>query len=90
MSEATPTSEPKWWGNSMTIWGTIITALSNVVPAIGPLIGIDITGEMIRDLGEGLTQAVQAIGGVIGILLTIVGRMRAVQPLMRRDVKLKV
>lgn len=90
MSEATPTSEPKWWGNSMTIWGTIITALSNVLPAIGPLIGIDITGEMIRDLGEGLTQAVQAIGGVIGILLTIVGRMRAVQPLMRRDVKLKV
>jgi len=89
MSRTTQSPEPKWWGNSMTIWGAIITTLSSVLPAIGPLIGVDITGEMIRDLGQNLTQAIQAIGGVIGILLTIAGRMRAVQPLVRRDFNVK-
>lgn len=90
MSDKTETTDPKWWGNSMTIWGAMITTLSNVLPAVGPLIGIDITAEMIRDLGQNATQAIQAIGGIIGILLTIAGRMRAVQPLARRDVTIKL
>lgn len=90
MSEQSDTTDPKWWGNSMTIWGAIVTGLTNVLPVIGPLIGIDITSEMIRDLGQNLTQAIQAIGGIIGIFLTVFGRMRAIQPLTRRDFKLKV
>lgn len=89
MTNDSTSAQPKWWGNSMTIWGTIITTLANVLPAIGPLIGIDITAEMIRDIGQNATQAIQAIGGLVGILLTVFGRMRAVQPLTRRDFNIK-
>jgi uncharacterized protein (TIGR02594 family) len=79
---------PKWWGNSLTIWGTLITAASTVLPALGPLIGLDITAEMIRDIGLGMTQLVQALGGVIGTVLAIYGRARAIQPLSRRPIAL--
>ncbi len=73
--------EQKWWGESLTIWGVVITTLSTVLPTLGPIIGIDITAEMIRELGAALTQTVQAIGGLIGTLMTIYGRMRANAPL---------
>lgn len=71
------TPKTKWWGESLTIWGAIITTLSTVLPTLGPLIGLDITAEMVRDLGEALTQTVQAIGGLIGVVMTIYGRVRA-------------
>ncbi len=90
VATAPQTTEPKWWGHSMTIWGTIITALSTVLPAVGPLIGLDITADMVRELGQSLTQLIQALGGIVGIVLTILGRLRAVQPLMRRDVVVKL
>src|SRR5512134_2588709 len=32
----------KWWGQSLTIWGAVITALSTLAPALGPVIGVDI------------------------------------------------
>jgi uncharacterized protein (TIGR02594 family) len=90
-SPSLPTDiSPKWWGNSLTIWGTIITALSTVLPVVGPLIGIDITAEMVRDIGQGLTTLIQALGGVIGTVLAIYGRTRAVQPLSRRPVALRL
>lgn len=89
MTTETTSAESKWWGNSMTIWGAIVTGLTNVLPILGPLIGVDISAEMIRDLGQNATQAIQAIGGIIGILLTVVGRMRAIQPLARRDFNVK-
>ena len=89
MTTETTSADPKWWGNSMTIWGAIVTGLTNVLPILGPLIGVDISAEMIRDLGQNATQAIQAIGGIIGILLTVVGRMRAIQPLARRDFNVK-
>jgi len=90
MSQPISDSEPKWWGHSLTIWGAIITTLSTVLPAIGPLFGLDVTAELVRQLGAAIAQAVEAIGGVVGIALTIFGRIRAVQPLTRRPVSLKV
>jgi lysozyme family protein len=81
---------PKWWGASMTIWGTILTAVSTVLPAIGPLFGIDITAEMITGFGHSITALFQALGGVIGTALAIYGRVRAVQPLVRRPVALRL
>ncbi len=54
---------PKWWGESMTIWGALITALATVLPAVGPLIGLDITGEVIRQVGGQAAQAFQAMAG---------------------------
>jgi uncharacterized protein (TIGR02594 family) len=83
-----PTPAPKWWGNSMTIWGTLLTTLTTVLPAIAPLFGLDLTGEMIVGLGHSLTALFQAIGGVAGTIMAIYGRIRATQPLMRRPVSL--
>ena len=45
---------PKWWGSSMTIWGAAITALSTVLPVIGPAIGVDVTPDVVRQAGEQL------------------------------------
>ncbi|MEQ1712666.1 MAG: putative peptidoglycan-binding domain-containing protein [Hyphomicrobium sp.] len=80
---------PKWWGQSMTIWGALITALATVAPAVGPVIGVDITGEVIRQAGGQAAQAFQAVAGLVGTVLTIWGRFRAVQPLAQRDVSFK-
>lgn len=94
MSNTIPTTTPqqtnKWWGESMTIWGVLITAASTVLPTIGPLIGLDISAEMVRQLGEQVTQVAQSLGGVIGTILAVYGRVRARAPIERRLVSLKL
>lgn len=80
----------KWWGQSITIWGAMITALSTVLPAIGPAFGVDITGDLVREAGEGIVLTVQAVGGLIGTLMTIYGRMRASTGLTQRSVQMKL
>lgn len=80
----------KWWGQSITIWGAIITGLSTVLPTLGPALGIDITGDLVRELGNNVVLTVQAVGGLIGTLMTIYGRMRATTPLAQRNVQLKL
>lgn len=87
-NEAAP--QAKWWGESLTIWGVIVSAASTVLPVIGPLLGLDITGEMVRQIGEQLTQVVQALGGVIGTILAIYGRVRASQPITRLPISLRL
>ena len=77
----TTSGTTKWWGHSVTIWGTIITMLSIVVPAAAPVTGIDISGDQVRDAGEQTVEAIQAVGALVGTLLTIFGRMRASQPI---------
>jgi uncharacterized protein (TIGR02594 family) len=84
------TASPKWWGQSMTIWGAIMTALSTVLPLLGPLLGLELSADTVRDLGDSVLQVVQALGGLIGTALTIYGRLRAVAPLTRRAVSLRV
>lgn len=92
MSDGTPTpSNPdsnaitKWWGSSVTIWGVVITALSTVLPAIGPILGIDITAELVRQLGDNVVQMGQALGGLVGTVLAIYGRVRATTQIERRQ-----
>ena len=80
-----PSAQPKWWGESLTIWGTLITTLSTVLPIVGPLIGLEISADTVHQLGDGVVRVAQALGGVIGIAMTIYGRSRATQPLVRRD-----
>jgi len=77
------TNEPKWWGQSLTIWGTIITGLSTVLPIIGPFIGINLSGALIVQFGDQITHVLQALGGVIGTVMAIAGRFRAVAPLQQ-------
>ncbi len=89
-SPNSPMPSPKWWGQSVTIWGTIVTTLATVLPVVGPLVGLNISADLIHQLGDGIIHVAQAAGGVIGILMTIYGRTRAIQPLVRRDFLLKL
>ena len=77
------TAEPKWWGQSLTIWGTIITGLSTVLPIIGPFIGINLSGAFIAQFGDQVTHVLQALGGLIGMMMAVVGRFRASVPLQQ-------
>ncbi len=92
MTDTTSDTQPaaKWWGQSITIWGAVITGLSTVLPALGPAFGIDITGDLVREAGAGIVQTVQAVGGLIGTLMTIYGRVRATKPLAQRSVQVKL
>lgn len=90
MPEQTSTTTPKWWGNSLTIWGVLITALTNVLPVLGPLIGITLTPDIIREVSDGVVALIQAAGGLIGSILAIYGRVRATQPLVRRPLSIKL
>ncbi len=80
----------KWWGHSMTIWGTLLTAASTVIPTIAPLFGLDITAELVEQIGRQIVQLVQALGGLIGILLTVYGRSRASSRIERRLVTVSI
>ena len=76
-------NEPKWWGQSLTIWGTIVTTLATVLPVVGPFIGFNISGALIVQFGEQITHVLQALGGVLGVLMTVAGRFRANAPLQQ-------
>jgi hypothetical protein len=75
----------KWWGHSLTIWGALITALTTVVPAVAPLFGLNITAELIQQLGEAVVLFAQALGGLVGTSMAIYGRIRANAPVERRQ-----
>ena len=93
MTEPTSTTETpdsKWWGRSLTIWGVIITTLSTVLPVVAPVIGLDITAELVRQLGDQVVVVVQAAGGLAGTILTIWGRARATTSLERRQVTMNL
>ena len=80
----------KWWGSSMTIWGAAITALSTVLPVLGPALGLDVTPDVVRQAGEQLVSVIQALGGLMGTLMTIYGRTRASHALVRRQVQVNI
>ena len=80
----------KWWPESKTIWGTLITAVTTVLPVIGPLLGIHLPADVIKVLGDQAIIVIQAAGGLIGTILTLYGRAQAQQPLVRRDVSLRM
>jgi hypothetical protein len=79
----------KWWGQSLTIWGALITGASAVLPLFGPLVGLDITSDLVRQLGDQVVGVAQAVGGLVGTVLTIYGRTRATTRLERRGLKLQ-
>ena len=83
-------SEPKWWANSMTIWGVVVTTLSTVLPTLGPVFGLNITAELIRQLGDNVVIFGQAFGGLVGTVMAVYGRVRASGPVERRQVTLNL
>jgi uncharacterized protein (TIGR02594 family) len=80
----------KWWGQSLTIWGAFVTALSTLAPALGPVIGLDISGDLVRQAGEDVVSLVQVLATLAGTVMTIAGRARARQPLERRQVNIRL
>ena len=80
----------KWWLQSRTIWGAIITAAAAVVPVLGPMIGINVPGDVIKQAGDQTLSVVQALAGLFGTFLTIYGRVNATLPLARKDVSVKI
>lgn len=80
----------KWWAESLTIWGSIITALSTVLPLLGPIIGLDVSSGMVEEFGEQVVRLIQAVGGVAGTIMAILGRFRAQTLLKRRSLSLTV
>lgn len=77
----------KWWLQSKTVWGTLITAAATVIPVIGPLIGVEVPSEVIRQAGDQTVTAVQAVAGLVGTLLAIYGRFKAASPLFLKSGK---
>jgi lysozyme family protein len=82
----TTSTAGKWWAHSLTVWGAIITAASTVLPALGPLLGLDITSDLVQQLGQGVVDVAQAVAGLVGIVMTVYGRSRAASTLERRKV----
>jgi uncharacterized protein (TIGR02594 family) len=85
-----PTPPAKWWAHSMTIWGTLITALCTVLPLIGPAIGFDIKPELIRQLGDNFVVVAQAVAGLFGTIMALYGRVTATDRLERRSVTVQI
>lgn len=88
--QETSVAVTKWWGQSMTIWGAVVTTVATVLPSVLQALGYDISGDLIRSLGDQIGKSVQAIAGVIGVAMTILGRLRARAPLDRRDVVIRL
>jgi hypothetical protein len=56
-----------------------------------PLWGAPISCRWLRRGGESwVVQTVQAVGGLIGTLMTIYGRVRATKPLAQRSMQVKL
>jgi uncharacterized protein (TIGR02594 family) len=86
----TAVPDPKWWGNSVTIQGILITALTTVLPVLGPVFGLNITADLTRQLGDNVVLFTQAAGGLIGTIMAIYGRMRTSTPLQSRQITLRM
>ncbi|MGA7116689.1 MAG: TIGR02594 family protein, partial [Hyphomicrobium sp.] len=80
----------KWWGHSLTVWGAFVTAAAAILPTLGPLVGLDITSDAVRQIGSDAGAIVQAIAAFIGTLMTLYGRARATAPLVRREMNVKL
>ena len=89
-SAPAPAATVKWWGESLTIWGAVLTAATTVAPALFSAFGIDIPADLLQKLGSQSVAAVQAIGGLAGTAMTIAGRLRASTSLERRTLKLNL
>ncbi|MFM1814310.1 MAG: hypothetical protein RLZ98_1005 [Pseudomonadota bacterium] len=87
---ASSESGEKWWGESLTIWGSLITGLSTVLPVVAPLFGLNVTSELVVLLGEQVVQIAQAVGGLVGTLMVIQGRARASTRLVSKQVTLRL
>lgn len=74
---ATTDDSAKWWAQSKTLWGTLITAAATVLPLMAPAIGVSLPADVIQTFGDQAITAAQAVTGLIGTALAIYGRFTA-------------
>ena len=78
MSDTTTTDQSaKWWAQSKTLWGTLITAAATVLPLLTPALGVSLPADVIQTFGDQAISAVQAVAGLFGTTLAIYGRFKA-------------
>jgi len=80
----------KWWGESLTIWGVLLTMASTVAPTVFAAFGLDVSPDLVERLGRETLVVAQALAGLIGTILSIAGRARATTPLTRRAVAVRL
>jgi uncharacterized protein (TIGR02594 family) len=89
--DKSPGSVPgKWWGQSLTIWGALVTGLSTVAPAVISALGFDLSVELAQRLSQDVVASAQALGGLVGTIMTIAGRLRASTRIERRAMALRI
>ncbi len=79
------TADAKGWWHSLTIWGTLLTAITTVLPLVGVVLGVSITPELADEIGQNVILVIQAVGGLIGTLMALFGRARATTLLQARS-----
>ena len=89
-TSALPPELQKWWGQSVTIWGAVVSAAAVVLPALAPAIGLDLTPTAIRELGGQLGSLAQILVGLAGTGLTVYGRVRATRSLIQRTIRFRL
>jgi lysozyme family protein len=84
------TADAKGWWQSLTVWGTLLTAITTVLPLIGVALGISITPEIAEEVGQNIVLVIQALGGLIGTLMALFGRARATALLQARSSRARI
>ena len=84
-AEQTSDDTSKWWAESKTLWGTLITAAATVLPVIAPAIGVSLPADVIQTFGNQTLTAAQAVAGLFGTALAIYGRYKASSVLSRKS-----
>ncbi|MDX2155149.1 MAG: TIGR02594 family protein [Hyphomicrobiaceae bacterium] len=87
---ASPPTPGKWWGQSLTVWGALLTAATTVAPVVFSAFGLEVSADLAERLGRDAVAVVQAIGGLAGTVMTILGRARADTPLQRRPLAVRI
>jgi uncharacterized protein (TIGR02594 family) len=77
MTATTTDDTAKWWAQSKTLWGTLITAAATVLPLLAPAIGVSLPADVIQTFGDQAVSAIQAVTGLFGTALAIYGRFTA-------------
>lgn len=70
--------ETKSWYASKTIWGLLITAAATVLQLFGVA---DISSTEQGSIADSLVNFSTAAGQIVGIILAIVGRVKATGPI---------
>jgi hypothetical protein len=76
-AEQTSDDTSKWWAESKTLWGALITAAATMLPVIAPAIGVSLPADVIQTFGNQTITPVQAVAGLFGTALAIYGRFKA-------------